>query len=58
MADDDWKEYQDILDKPETDEYNDLDRAFELLDTLLDDPCQLLGDGATNIIEHAMNFLK
>lgn len=49
--------YNEILEKPETPEYNDIDRAKELLETLLDDPEQLIGSDAGAIIDRTIGLL-
>ncbi len=54
---DHWEQYQKILDRKETPEWNDIDRAAELLETLLDDPEQLIGDNAGAVIQNAINLI-
>ena len=53
-----WDKYQDILDKPEAEDFNDIDKAHALLAELLDDIDQLLGDEAGAVIENAISLIK
>lgn len=50
--------YDEILNRPETDDYNDIDRARDLLAELLDDPDQLIGDDAGAIIQRAIDLIQ
>ncbi len=52
-----WKKYQDILDQEVKPEWNEIDKARDLLFELLDDPDQLIGEEAGAVIDNAIKLI-
>lgn len=50
--------YQEIIDAEETEDYNQIDKARDLLKALLEDGKQLIGDNAGVIIQKAIDFIE
>lgn len=50
--------YNAILEEPETEDYNNIDKARDLLEQLLDDNKQLIGDDAGSIIQKSIDLLR
>jgi hypothetical protein len=50
--------YDKILAKPITVDYNEIDKAKELLSELLDDEDQLIGDNVGAVIQCAIDLLE
>jgi hypothetical protein len=50
--------YDKIIARKETENYNAIDKARDLLAELLDDPEQLIGDDAGSIIQRVINFIE
>ena len=52
------EQYDKILKREETDNYNAIDKARNLLETLLDDTDVLLGNGAGEVVEAAISLIR